>query len=380
MRDTLNILQLHWGFLVGGGSRYVQGLEHMARQHGISSHGLCILDPRWSADEEGLNRISHTRITTHGRLDRSWVSHIATQIRTRHPDMLMTHGFNAHFVAWLAQFFARPRIPVICSYHGPYHAVNLGTRFVGYIYDRFTERFLRCNALAVVTVAEHAKASLVRKGVPAEKITVIPNAIEDVAIDAAERPVWRQRWGVHDGEILIGAVGRLDPIKGQMHLVRAFNVVATQHPSARLVLVGDGPDRERIEEEVRKSKHAERIILAGRISNASEVLPAFDIYVLPSMSECHSIALLEAMRAALPVVATAVGGNIETINGEREGLLVLAGDPAAMGDAIARLIRDREFARDLGIASRQRFLRDFTQDLMLKKTAAWLGECRMKAG
>jgi glycosyltransferase involved in cell wall biosynthesis len=375
------LLQIHWGFIVGGGGGYVQSLAQLSKEQGIHSHLLCISDPCWPTDEEGLRRIEHTRIPISGRLDLSWIQAVAEQVRLRNPDLIMTHGFNAHFVALMAQRRLNKRLPVVCSYHGPYHAVNLQKRVLGCAYERFTEYFFRRHALAVVTVADHARSRLIKRGVPAKKITVIHNAIDDTmplpTRDNA-RAIWRQRWGVREDEVLIGAVGRLDPVKGHMRLIEAFTKMAGRSSAARLVLIGDGPDRGKLEARVRQSPAADRIFLAGRIAQAEQALPAFDIYVLPSLSECHSIALLEAMRAGLPIAATAVGGNPESIVHERDGLLVAAADTAALASALERLTGSSELSKRLGSNARKRYVRDFSQDVMLRKTARWLYSCAGK--
>ena len=372
------LLHFHWGFIVSGVSRYVQALERLSEEHGVSSHSLCIMDSRWQTDAEGLSRIDHTRIAISGRLDRSWIQPVAEQIQLRKPDLIMTHGFNSNFVALMSQRRLKQRLPVVCSYHGPYHAINLQTRLLGFVYERFTEYFFRRHAIAVVTVADHARARLIGRGVPAGKITVIHNAIEDSAPSPARdkvRAAWRQRWGVREDEVLIGAVGRLDPIKGHRHLIEAFEAVAGLSARARLIIIGDGPDRARLEAVVRQSPAADRILLPGQISRADEALPAFDIYALPSLSECCSIALLEAMRSGLPIVATAVGGNPESIVHEKEGLLVPAGDAVALASALEHLVSDKALSNRMGGNARKRYLRDFTQDVMLEKTAAWLKQC-----
>lgn len=376
----MKLLQLHWGFLVGGGSRYVRALEQMAASYGIQSHGVCLLDPRWRIDEATLREVPHTRVALRGRLDPAWIAPVAQLIRAQQPDLIMTHGFNAHFVAWLLQR-RRASPPVVCSYHGPYHPVNLRTRALGLAYERFTEHFFRHRALAVVTVAGHARDRLVRRGVPAAKITVIPNGLSEQVpprAGAASRLHWRRQWGVGDQELLVGSVGRLDPVKGQRDLVQAFAIVASGNPRAKLVLVGDGPDRAALEALIRASPAAGRIVLAGSIAGAEEILPALDVYALPSWSECHSIALLEAMRAGCPIVATAVGGNLESLVHEREGLLVPAADPATLGLSLLRLLGNDAMRRAFGTAARLRFLKDFAQEGMLRQTAQWLRACMQK--
>jgi glycosyltransferase involved in cell wall biosynthesis len=378
----LSLLQIHWGFLAGGVSRYTQVLEQLPAIAPIGTQNLCILATNWSVDEPGLEGIRHTRISIRRRLDRSWIEQVRREIVDRRPDLVMTHGFNAHFVAWTCQHRLRRRLPVVCSYHGPYHAESLYRRLLGIAYDRFTEHFFRRHALAVVAVAHHAKARLVRRRVPAEKITVIHNGIEadsPSASVAGARTGFRAQWGVKPDEFLIGAVGRLDPVKGFRHLINGFAKAAQRLPRLRLVIVGDGPERPALENSIRRSGAGDRIRLLGTVSAAAVALPALDLFVVSSLSECHSIALLEAMRAGLPIVATSVGGNPESITPEQEGLVVPPADSEALGAAIARFVAAPELRRKCGEAARQRFLREFTQDVMLKKTAGWLLGCAEKA-
>lgn len=378
----MNLLQLHWGFLVGGGSRYVRMLERLGERHGIRSHGVCILDPRWRLDETTLREVAHSRIAIDGRLTAAWVDPVIAAIQEQRPDLIMTHGFNAHFVAWLALRRARLRCPVVCSYHGPYHAARWRMRLPGFCYERFTEFFFRRHARAVVTVAEHARRRLVRRGVAVDKITVIPNALEPLPAEESAgtaRAHWRRAWGIADDELLVGAIGRLDPVKGQGDLLRAFAQLADAHPRARLLLVGDGPDRSRLTALAGRGAGAARVHLAGNVAAAAQTLPALDVFVLPSHSECHSIALLEAMRAGCAVVATAVGGNVESIAHGRDGLLVPPADPAALAEALARLLGDTSLRHTCGANARARFGREFTQDLALERTARWLRDCGREA-
>jgi len=374
----MNLLHIHWGFIVGGGSRYTQTLILLLKELCINSHLLLINDPRWQIDEEGLNRIEHKCISINGRLDFSWIRSVAEHIQSYNPDLIMTHGFNAHFVALMAQRKLNKRLPIVCSYHGPYHAENLKKVLLGFAYERFTEYFFRKHALAVVTVANHARMQLIKRGIPSDKITVIHNAVKDLSPQQPAtdlRLKWRLHWNIKDDDILIGAVGRLDPIKGQKYLIRAFRSIGAQYKSVKLIIIGDGPERARLETLIRKSPFADRIIMAGNIPNADQVLPAFDIYVLPSLSECHSIALLEAMRSGLPIIATLVGGNSESIINEREGLIIPPGDSGSLAAALIRLLMDNTLCNRLGRDARERYLRDFTQDVMFKKTAAWFMTC-----
>lgn len=377
----LNILQIHWGFLLGGASRYARVLEGIKSVAPISSHSLCILAPDWVTDRAGLEHLSHTIIPIGGRLDRSWKAKVANEIEQRRPDLVMTHSYNSHFVAYSCARLLHRRLPIISSYHGPYHAATALRHVTGFFYNRFTNLFLRRHTMGVVAVAEHAKRKLVSQGIPENRIEVIHNGITaEISEDPQKlRDEFRHQWKVAPEEIVIGCVGRLDPVKGHQYLIQAVRHIRSQLPNIRLVIIGDGPLRSRIERQVHDYKLDQCVILTGSLPEASRVLPAFDIYALPSLSECHSIALLEAMRAGLPIVATAVGGNSESITHEQDGLLVPPCNSGALTQALTRLTASLETRRNFGMAARARFLREFSEETMLQRTADWLLRCGQNA-
>lgn len=148
---------------------------------------------------------------------------------------------------------------------------------------------------------------------------------------------------VAPGEIVIGSVGRFAPVKGYVHLAKAFVDLVRQHPSLslKLVLVGDGSERAACETIVAQAGLSARVWFAGDRSEVPALLRAFDIFVLPSLGEGISNTILEAMASGLPIVATHVGGNPELVHHDN-GILVPAADHAALADAIARYAANAE--------------------------------------
>ena len=175
---------------------------------------------------------------------------------------------------------------------------------------------------------------------------------------------------------MILAVGRLSKEKAQIDLLRAFKKLIETHAeiNARLVIVGDGPERRAV-----GSRRPHRSVLAiessslGKLTTFRFTYAAADVLVNPSHSEGSPYVLLEAMAAGLPIVATAVGGVPEMVENNETALLVPAGDPQAMADAIARMLKDEKLAAQLAenareiVSSRSR-LRP-TSDLSLKSIA-----------
>jgi glycosyltransferase involved in cell wall biosynthesis len=141
--------------------------------------------------------------------------------------------------------------------------------------------------------------------------------------------------------------------------VRAAARVVAQVPEAVFCLVGDGPERSRIENEIARLGLADHVRLLGERDDVARLLHAFDLYVLCSVTEGLSLSILEAMAAGLPVVATRVGGNPELLDQGRAGILTPARDPDALADAIIDLLTNREKASALGLAARERARRSF---------------------
>jgi colanic acid/amylovoran biosynthesis glycosyltransferase len=156
-------------------------------------------------------------------------------------------------------------------------------------------------------------------------------------------------------------VGRLSPEKGQIGLLEAFSAIQAQGIEAELVLVGDGPERSRIERKVHELGLAPAVTLRGRLDEETTLLEiaTSDLLVLPSFMEGLPIVLIEAMALGVPVVATHVAGIPELVMDEREGLLFRPGDWRDLAQKITRLLRDGELRRDLSKAARAKVEAEF---------------------
>ena len=147
--------------------------------------------------------------------------------------------------------------------------------------------------------------------------------------------------------------GRLHSAKGLVDLVTAWEPIATRWPEARLWLVGEGPLQEELEAEIEARSLSNHVVLAGVFDNVDELLAAADLFVLPSWEEGMSLALLEAMAAGLPVVATDIPGNRDLVTDGATGLMVPIRDPARLSQAIERLLNAPDLRVRLGTAARE---------------------------
>jgi sugar transferase (PEP-CTERM/EpsH1 system associated) len=174
--------------------------------------------------------------------------------------------------------------------------------------------------------------------------------------------------------IIVGSVGRMDHVKDQLTLARAFVHLVRCMPEyedrLRLVHVGDGPLMEAARSLVGEAGVAERVWLAGSRDDVADLLRGIDIFVLPSLAEGISNTILEAMATALPVVATRVGGNPELVTDGVTGTLVAAADSHAMARVLASYVASPELRRAHGTAGRRRVEREFTIERMVTQYKA----------
>lgn len=216
---------------------------------------------------------------------------------------------------------------------------------------------LNCTRIAV---SDSVAAMLVERRVMRRNriLTIANGVVSGPPAHISERQRARAICGCNEHAFLVGSVGRLVPIKGHMVLLSAFRALAADNDACRLVLVGDGPMRVALEAEVADADLSDRVWFAGERDDVRELLPAFDVFALPSQSEGLSMALLEAMAAGLPIVATAVGGNPELILDGQTGWLVPANDPIAIADVLRQVLARPLAAKEVGEAARVACLRD----------------------
>ena len=290
-----------------------------------------------------------------GRADWRAVRQIEEYIREDGIDLVHTHGYKADLYGFLAAW--RSRKPVVATCH---NWVG-GTAALG-IYNQMDRMVLkRFDALAAVSDAVALR--LLQSGVPAEKIRIIANGID---VGAFERGKALPSVSVSGGKV-VGVVARLDLQKGFEYLLRAIHELCTTFHALKVMIVGEGPDRQEIEDLVQEYGLQSNVVLAGQQSDMPGVYAAMDIFVLPSLDEGLPMTVLEAMAAGRPVVATRVGAIPGVIKDGENGLLVDPRDTAGLRDAIARLLSDPDLCRRIGDKAHEWVRRNYTSEEMALK-------------
>ena len=255
-------------------------------------------------------------------------------LRRERVDVIHSHGYRADLIALVVSRLLR--IPVVSTCHG-FTPIDRRLAFYSGLNVILLRRFSR-----VMAVSARMRDDLVGHGLKPERVAVVTNAVERVSessFQSARQDV-RTRLRIGGHELVFGYVGRLSDEKGLEHLL---NALALRAPSARpwrLLIVGDGPRRQDLEQITARAGLAERVTFVGFQSDASPWYAAMDVFVFPSLTEGTPLALLEAMVRRLAVVATAVGGVPAIISDRVNGVLVPAADPQALSHALCEVASD----------------------------------------
>jgi sugar transferase (PEP-CTERM/EpsH1 system associated) len=199
-----------------------------------------------------------------------------------------------------------------------------------------------------------------------ESIGVIYNGVDTERFAPCEktRLTMRKELGLPGQSFVIGSVGRLVPIKDHATLLKAAALLAGKGIDVRVLLVGQGPEREKLEHLAAEPLRG-KVCFAGDSGRVPEMLNAMDVFVLPSLNEGMSNTLLEAMASGLPVLATNVGGNPEIVQDNADGCLFKPGDVHWLADKLKQLAGDPGLAHQLGTAARNRAMNSFSLSRML---------------
>jgi len=276
----------------------------------------------------------------------------ASRLRRARVDVVHGYQWRPALVGALAGRAAG--VPVVLagkrSLTGPTVSERLAWRVIGRLSDT-----VLANAEALRVQGEalgmRARWAILRNGVDVERFAGLET-----------REAARSRLGLDPNRAVVGTIGRLEPRKGHEILLAAMQQVAarTNGTCPQVLLVGDGPLRDALERRTDELGLGHVVRFTGNLSDVRPALAAMDLFVLPSHEEGMSNALLEAMAAGRPVIATAVGGTGEIITDQRTGVLVPAADATALAAAVQRLLRDRDVADDLGAAGREFVLRELS--------------------
>lgn len=277
-------------------------------------------------------------------------------------DVLHVHYAIPNAVsAVLARQIVSPQpLPVVTTLHGT--DVTLVGNDPNYLE---TTRWGLLQSNAVTAVSESLRRTTFEQLSITNAIEVIPNFIDPARYERMRDQPGARRWAL-PGERLLVHISNFRPVKRVLDVVEIFERVRAKMPS-RLLMVGDGPDRAKVERYCRDSGICGSITFIGSLPLVEEVLVGADLFLLPSETESFGLSALEALACKVPVVATTAGGLPEVVVDGANGFLLPIGDVEGMASAALRLLQDEELRRAMGEDGRRHAVKTFSQDAVVAR-------------
>ena len=290
-------------------------------------------------------------------------------LRTNPFDIVHTHSSKAGVLGRLAA--ASAGVPAVHTPHG--HV------FYGYFGKALTrlfvliERWMAGRARRIVSLTDiETRECLDRKiGTPSQYVTIhsgVPLA-RFRNVDAETGVRFRRDLNVPPDHVLFVSVGRLVPVKGFDLLIRGFAASHSESGNVHLAIVGNGSEKALLEQMTRDAGIAEHVTFTGALDDVCGVLAAADAFVLASRNEGMGRAVIEAMAAGLPVIASAVGGIPAVVGDRRNGILVPPEDPHALAKAVAEMAASPDLREELGRNGAESVYPEYDEDTMIEQLA-----------
>jgi len=293
--------------------------------------------------------------------------------------LLHVHGARAGFVGRTAALLTGVPVVIYTVHNFIYkgdspHWQKKACSLMERLYCRFTDMY--------ITVSKALAEEVNRIDfIPEEKITTVYNGIDlndfNVILDCMEK---KKELGLDPYAPVVGTAGRLIPSKGISYFIEAAAEIKKKFPRTQFVVLGDGPERARLESRARALSLYPNIKFLGYRRDFHGILPVINIFVMPSLTEGQSIAVLEAMAARRPIVAFAVGGIPEIISHNRTGILVPHIDSLSLASAVIELMENPFKAEMLGNNARDLIEEKFSQDTMVRKIEEIYLHCLKQKG
>lgn len=295
-------------------------------------------------------------IPMRSRFDTHAIKKIRAHIKRAKPDLIHIHGTRAGSLGRLAAIGLK--IPVIYTEH--LWTKNYRLSFLNHGLQLSALWFLDMFTDLNIAVSQAVKDFMVESQISRpEKIEVIYNGIE--------MPTKKARI-FEENKITLGTVGTLNYHKGIQYLISAMPEVVKEFPEARLEIIGEGIYKSKLQALARKMRLAKLVNFTGFVKDIEKEMLDFDVYIQPSISESFGLAIVQAMSLGIPIVATSTGGIPEVVTAGKSGILVPAGKPRALAEAILGLLRDHKKAKSMGRLAAEEAKIKFTLEDMVKAT------------
>ncbi len=359
MARCLKVLHVIEDLENGGAERVLINLARGLDKQKFEAAVCCLTRKGRMASELEANGIPVYVMHKRPGLDLALVWRLARLLRKLEIDIVHCHVFTANLWGRLAAILAR--VPVMITHEHSSFTVDDARRLR-------LERLLMRRTTRAISVSEELRQRLITHGrLPAAKIVTIHNGLKfSTANEAQKCERLRREYRLERFEFLIGTVGRLESRKNYPLLLEAFAQVQAQYPQTGLLFVGAGPEEERLKQRTHALGLEAHVVFAGYHSDVAGWLRLMNVFCSSSQTEGISMAILEALAAGVPVVATRVGGNPEIIPAREFGLLVPSNDTTALAQALVEIVQRPTAAQQMAQRGQERVLQHFSEARMLE--------------
>ncbi len=299
-------------------------------------------------------------IACDGKISLTSIKTIINTIKSNDVNILHSHGYKSDCYAYLSCLFSSMSIKLIATNH-TWKLRNFSDQLYKYIDKTILKAFD-----AIAAVSEEVKEEMVRLGITGNRITIIYNGISLDGYDISDRSSVRRGMGIAEHELVVGCVASLTTEKAHGDLLRAFAFLYAKIPHARLVLIGDGPERSQLSVLSESLGISNRVIFTGQRSDVKSLYAVFDFFALVSYAEGLPMAMLESMAASLPVVVSSVGAIPQVITHMKNGILVTPGSVSEICSAFVTLANDLDLRKTLGRNARKQVMANYSVERMAK--------------
>lgn len=356
--EKIKVAHVTYDMRIGGTEMVIKNIIQGADPTLFSMSIFCIEEPLgpWGIELQQAGITIDLKARNAG-FDTSLIFAIRKNIKQNNIDVLHCHQYTPWVYGVLAALGTKTR--VIFTEHGRFHPDFSSWK------RKLINPWLCKITNHITAISKATKQALIEyENIPEDRIDVIYNSIKPLSVNPDEVKLIKQQLGIDSSNFIFGTVARFDPIKNHQMMLHAFKLVKDQNENARLIIVGDGEEKQRIEETIRKLGLQQHVILTGYKTNPTDYLAMFNVFLLSSFSEGTSMTLLESMSIGKPCVVTNAGGNKEIIIDQSNGYVSENDNAIAFAESMLKLIKSQEFQKHMATQAKQRFEELFTQHIM----------------
>ena len=366
--DRVKVAYIVYGFQMGGLERCVAHFVNHLDRNRFQPLIVCLGENGSAQEWITTSDVEIVALQKREGNDLRVVKRLAEVLRSRSVDVVHSHNWGTLVETVLARRWAK-----VPGHLHAEHGQELDAMKIRGMKKRLrgiVRRWALSQADTVVVCADSVRDRVAEQcGFPHNRMQFIPNGVDRPRSVAAssQRAVIRQQLGIQPSDIVIGSLSRLVPVKNFPTAIESISLAVRQDQRLHLILVGEGPETENLRICASSAGVAKHVHFVGRQDNVADWLETMDIYLNSSISEAMNMAILEAMSAGVPVIATDVGDNAALLNADDScGLIVPAANAKRMSKAILQLSGDEEMRTSISRQASARYDALFTRDRMVK--------------